>query len=68
MSKTIGQLVVRAIAEHDVEELALGFLRYETLRRMNPNQFKELNQRNLAGERFDDIVTEELLKWKGGKL
>ena len=68
MSKTIGQLVVRAIAEHDVKELALGFLRYEALRRMNLNQLKELNQRNLAGERFDDIVTEELLKWKGGKL
>ena len=68
MSKTIGQLVVRAIAEHDMEELALGFLRYETLRRMNLNQLKEIHQRNLAGERFDNIVTEELLKWKGGKL
>lgn len=68
MSATLGQLVVRAIAEHDVKELALGFLRYEALRRMNPNQFKEIHQRNLAGERFDDIVTEELLKWKGQKL
>jgi len=68
MSATLGQLVVRAIAEHDVKELALGFLRYETLRRMNPNQFKELHQRNLAGERFDDMVTESLLKWEGEKL
>jgi|DEB3_MinimDraft_2_1074329.scaffolds.fasta_scaffold13659_2 hypothetical protein len=68
MSATLEQLVEKCVAEHDVKELALGFLRYETLRRMNPNQFKELHQRNLAGERFDDMVTEELLKWKGGKL
>lgn len=64
MSATLEQLVEKCVAEHDVKELALGFLRYETLRRMNPNQFKELHQRNLAGERFDDIVTEVLLKWK----
>lgn len=68
MSAIIEQLVEKCVAEHDVKELALGFLRYEALRRMNPNQFKEIHQRNLAGERFDDIVTEELLKWKGGKL
>jgi hypothetical protein len=68
MSAIIEQLVEKCVAEHDVKELALWFLRYEALRRMNPNQFKEIHQRNLAGERFDDIVTEELLKWKGGKL
>lgn len=68
MSATIEQLVEKCVAEHDVKDLALGFLRYEALRRMNPNQFKQIHQRNLAGERFDDIVTEELLKWKGGKL
>jgi len=68
MSATLELLVARAIAEYDVKELALGFLRYEALRRMNPNQFKEIHKRNLAGERFDDIVTEELLKWKGVKL
>jgi len=68
MSATLGQLVVRAIAEHDVKELALGFLRYEALRIMNPRQFAEFHARNLKGERFDDIVTEELLKWKGQRL
>ena len=68
MSATLEQLVVRAIAKNDVEDLAIGFLRYEALRRMNPRQFSEFHARNLKGERFDDIVTEELLKRKGGKL
>ena len=68
MIPKLQRLVENCFDEHEVVELAIGFLRYETLRRMNPNQFKELHQRNLAGERFDDMVTEELLKWKGGKL
>ena len=68
MSAIIEQLVEKCVAEHDVKELAVGFLRYEALRRMNPRQFSEFHARNLKGERFDDIVTEELLKRKGGKL
>jgi len=61
-------LVEKSITERDVKELALGFLRYEALRRLNPRQFAELHARNLKGEMFDDMVTEELLKWKGQKL
>jgi len=68
MSATIEQLVEKCVAEHDVKELAVGFLRYEALRRMSLRGFKELLQRNLAGERFDDMVTESLLKWEGGEL
>lgn len=68
MSATLGQLAVKCIAKHDVEELAIGFLRYETLRRLSPRQFAELHKRNLNGEPFDNMVTEELLKWKGQKL
>jgi hypothetical protein len=68
MSATIEQLVEKCVAEHDVKELAVGFLRYEALRRVRLRQFAEFQERNLAGERFDDIVTEELLKWKGQRL
>lgn len=38
------------------DELARGFARYETLRRLNPKQFAELHARNLAGENFDQMV------------
>lgn len=38
------------------DELARGFARYETLRRLNPKQFAEVYARNLAGENFDQMV------------
>ena len=37
-------------------ELALGWLRYEKARKLNPAQWAALHQRNLAGERFDDMI------------
>lgn len=50
-----------ACAERDalraeVERLRQQTARYERLRRLSPHQFAELHQRNLAGERFDDVV------------
>lgn len=45
------------INHHTNEELALGFLRYEALRKVSPRQFCELHARNLAGENFDDMIT-----------
>jgi hypothetical protein len=60
----IDRLVRLCIANHTPEELALGWLRYEALRRVTPRIFSEMNRRNLAGEFFDDIVTEALLSWK----
>lgn len=38
------------------EDMRKHASRYERLRRLNPQQFAELHQRNLAGERFDDMV------------
>ena len=40
------------------EELAVGFARYEALRKLKPYQFEELHKRNLAGENFDAMVDE----------
>ena len=37
-------------------ELALGFLRYEALRKLTPRKFSELHVRNLRGENFDEMV------------
>lgn len=38
------------------EDMRQQAARYERLRRLNPRQFAELHQRNLAGERFDHLV------------
>jgi hypothetical protein len=61
---TLDRLVWLCVENHTPEELALGWLRYEALRRVPPRIFAEMNRRNLAGELFDDIVTEALLSWK----
>jgi hypothetical protein len=60
----LDRLVRLCVANHTPKELALGWLRYEVLRRVNPRIFAEMNRRNLAGEFFDDIVTEALLSWE----
>jgi len=62
--KTIENLVELCVKNHTPEELALGWMRYETLRKLSPRAFSEINRRNLAGERFDDMITEALLTWK----
>ena len=61
---SLDRLVRLCVANRTPEELALGWLRYEALRRVSPRIFAEMNRRNLAGEFFDDIVTEALLSWK----
>lgn len=48
----------RASDERYPSTLAAGYLRYEALRKLKPLQFEELHRRNLAGENFDDMVTE----------
>jgi len=63
-SDSLDRLIRLCVANHTPEELALGWLRYEALRRVNPRTFAEMNRRNLAGEFFDDIVTEALLSWE----
>ena len=42
--------------DRTLDELAIGYARYEALRRLSPHQYTELHRRNLAGERFDDMV------------
>jgi hypothetical protein len=66
-SGSLDHLVRLCVANHTPEELALGWLRYEALRRVNPRIFAEMNRRNLAGEFFDDIVTDALLSWKSSE-
>lgn len=44
--------------ERSHDEHVIGYLRYEALRRLNPQQYFMLHARNMAGERFDDMVDE----------
>ena len=46
----------KAIFERSLDELAIGWLRYEAIRKLNPHQFTDLHKRNLAGENFDAMV------------
>lgn len=41
-------------------ELAVGFLRYEALRKLNPRQYSEICARNLKGENFDTMIDDLL--------
>lgn len=38
--------------------LALGYLRYEVLRKLSPRDFTVLFDRNLSGENFDSMIDE----------
>lgn len=54
--KLYGKKVEQALRSKTPVELAMGWLNYEALRKQNPRQFTELNQKNLAGEKFDTLV------------
>jgi len=58
------RLVRLLVANHTPEELALGYLRYEAVRKMSPRTFGELHKLNLSGKFFDSLVDEALQSWK----
>ena len=60
--KTLEQLITDTIADRTPEQLALGWLRYEELRRFSVAAYQCLTDRNLRGENFDAMVETELLK------
>jgi len=62
--KTLEQLITDTIADRTPEQLALGWLRYEELRRFSVAAYQCLTARNLDGENFDEMVTAEMLKRK----
>lgn len=40
----------------ELDRVVLAAERYEKVRKLNPRQFRELWDRNMKGERFDDLV------------
>lgn len=61
---SLDRLVRLCVANHTPEEMALGWLRYECVRKMNARQFGEICKWNLSGEFFDDLITSAMLDWK----
>ncbi len=53
--------VQQALATRQPAELALGWLRYEALRKLTPRQFGDLYRLNLRGRAFDELV-DDLIK------
>jgi hypothetical protein len=67
MSDTIGlnsleTVVARAMSERDPRELALGYLRYEELRKLGPASYAELCRRNYYGKNFDEMIDQLITK------
>lgn len=48
--------ICETLNERGQGEMALGYLRYEALRILHPQQFKEIYRRNIAGEHFDTMI------------
>ncbi len=44
------------LSYRNARELAIGYLRYEALRKLNPRQFAEICLKNLQGENFDALI------------
>jgi hypothetical protein len=61
--KTLQSAVDTALFEHTAPALALGYLRYEALRKLNPRQYAELwDARLLSDKPFDHRVDELITK------
>ena len=60
---TLNVRVINASALRTSSELALGYLRYEALRKLNVQQYRELFCRHLTGaQTFDDMIDELVVK------
>ena len=58
----IETLVAQAMSERDPRELALGYLRYEELRKLGPASYAELCRRNYYGKNFDEMIDQLITK------
>lgn len=61
-SEVLHSLIEDCLKTKSPHALALGYLQYETVRKMHVTTFKDLFMRNLEGEDFDSLVVEALIK------
>ena len=56
MNPALQEKIDDAVAYKSPEELALGYVRYEALRRVLPSKYKEMHELCIRGHWFDDQV------------
>lgn len=62
----VNEQIVKCLKKNTLDNLAVGCLRYEALRKLNVRQFGELFERNIReGIPFDTLVDE--LIWENGE-
>lgn len=66
--KTIMDIAKQLWDRSSKQTITLDAVRYSALRRIGPDKFKELHQRNLAGENFDEMVTQLAVDWANDKV
>lgn len=59
--QALEKLVSQAVKAHTPEELALGWLRYERVRKFNAKEFGDIYRESLQGQFFDKLITEKIL-------
>lgn len=62
MKNNLKKKLKRVIEYYSLEELALGYLRYEALRKLNPAQFNTLCRKNIMENKFFDSLVDELVE------
>ena len=60
--KSLHEIIEEIGAYKYKEEIILGYLRYESLRKLSPMEYTALYQRNLHGENFDEMVTKIVIE------
>ena len=60
---TLDDQIQDVIERYSQREIVLGWLRYEALRKLNVCDYAALFQRNLAGENFDQMVTDLVIEY-----
>ncbi len=63
LSEIIDKAEENMIHHQSERDVLRGYLRYESIRRLNPRQFRELWSRNIStGTPFDELVDELVVK------
>ena len=57
----LDNLITKVKDSYTENELAIGYLRYEALRKLSPLAFQSVHQRNLDGTNFDSIIDQLIL-------
>jgi len=66
--KNIEEILLAHWKSNHKHTITLDAVRYSALRRLGPDKFIELHQRNLAGENFDTMVTQLAVDWANDKV